>query len=101
MRIPRGLRIHLNALAIGHDARRHPDPKGFRPERYQDNTNTTQQSINLSDPTKRDHFAFGAGRRVYPGVHIAERSLAVAMMHILCAFEVKQSSVAHVRKDRI
>ena len=47
------------------------------------------ESINSSDPTKRDHFAFGAGRRVCPGYHVAERSLAVAIMRIAWAFDVK------------
>ncbi|KAK7703706.1 hypothetical protein SLS57_010813 [Botryosphaeria dothidea] len=47
------------------------------------------QSANLPDPTKRDHFAFGAGRRICPGLHIAERSLALAIMRILWAFDIK------------
>ncbi|CZR59874.1 related to O-methylsterigmatocystin oxidoreductase [Phialocephala subalpina] len=94
MRIPRGSRLQLNAWAIGHDATRHPDPEIFRPERYMGDTNTTQQSINLADPSKRDHFAFGAGRRVCPGMHVAERSLGVSIMRILWAFDIKPSSIA-------
>lgn len=94
MRIPPGSRIHLNAWAIGHDADRHSDPESFRPERYSGDTNTTQQSINLADPTKRDHFAFGAGRRICPGMHVAERSLGVAIMKILWAFDIRPSSIA-------
>lgn len=94
MRIPKGSRIHLNAWAIGHDPRRHQDPDRFWPQRYMGDTTTTSQSINLADPTKRDHFAFGASRRVCPGVHVAERSLALAMMRILWAFDVGISSAA-------
>jgi cytochrome P450 len=85
MRILKGSRLHLNAWAIIHDPRSHEDPDNFRPQRFLGDTTTTSQSINLADPTKRDHFAFGAGRRLCPGVHVAERSLALAMMRILWA----------------
>jgi Cytochrome P450 len=47
------------------------------------------QSINASEVTTRDHFAFGAGRHVCPGYHIAERSLAVAIMRLLWAFKIE------------
>jgi hypothetical protein len=49
----------------------------------------TMQSINAKDPRERDHFAFGAGRRICPGYHVAERSLSIAIMRILWAFNVK------------
>jgi cytochrome P450 len=94
MRIPKGSRLHLNAWAIHHDPQRHEDPDRFWPQRYTGDTNTTQQSINLADPTKRDHFAFGVGRRACPGMHVAERSLALAMMRILWSFNVGISSAA-------
>ncbi|OGE47464.1 hypothetical protein PENARI_c043G11509 [Penicillium arizonense] len=88
-RIPKGARLHLNAWAISHDLKRHEDPDCFWPERYADDHTTTMQSINSADVTKRDHFAFGAGRRICPGYHVAERSLAIAAMRILWAFEIK------------
>ncbi|KAL2794585.1 cytochrome P450 [Aspergillus keveii] len=88
-RIPKGARLHLNAWAISHDPKRHEDPDRFWPERYADDHTTTMQSINSADVTKRDHFAFGAGRRICPGYHVAERSLAIAAMRILWAFEIK------------
>ncbi|KAL3484193.1 cytochrome P450 [Aspergillus germanicus] len=87
--IPRGARLHLNAWAISRDPKRHEDPDRFWPERYADDHTTTMQSINSADVTKRDHFAFGAGRRICPGYHVAERSLAIAVMRILWAFEIK------------
>ncbi|KAH8783605.1 cytochrome P450 [Hyaloscypha finlandica] len=88
LRIPKGARLHLNGWAIQHDPDRHYDPDEFRPERWVNDHSTTQQSINSPDPSLRDHFAFGAGRRICPGIHIAERSLAVAIMRILWAFDV-------------
>ncbi|KAH7392848.1 cytochrome P450 [Pyrenochaeta sp. MPI-SDFR-AT-0127] len=87
-RIPKGARIHLNAWAIGHDPTRHQDPERFWPERFEGDLTTSEESKNASDVKKRDHFAFGSGRRICPGYHIAERSLAIAIMRLVWAFEI-------------
>jgi cytochrome P450 len=94
MRIPTGSRLHLNGWAIQHDAARHEDPDTFIPERYADDNSTSMQCINSADVTKRDHFAFGAGRRICPGYSVAERSLGLAITRILWAFDVKASGEA-------
>ncbi|KAH7379484.1 putative cytochrome P450 [Pyrenochaeta sp. MPI-SDFR-AT-0127] len=47
------------------------------------------QSHAINDVSKRDHFSFGAGRRVCPGVHIADHSLYLAMARLLWAFDMK------------
>lgn len=91
MRIPQGSHIHLNGYAIQHDPQHHPDPDQFWPERYEGDETSVVQSINASDVRDRDHFAFGAGRRICPGYNVAERSLAVAIMRLLWAFEIKPS----------
>ncbi|KAF0320343.1 cytochrome p450 [Colletotrichum asianum] len=74
--------------AISHDPARHEDPERFWPERFKDDETTTMESMNAQDPTKRDHFAFGAGRRGCPGYHVAERSFVITMMRILWAFDI-------------
>ena len=99
MRIPAGSQIHLNAYAIQHDPIRHSDPDNFVPERYAHDHGNTMQSINAKDVRDRDHFAFGAGRRICPGYHVAERSLAVAIMRILWAFEILPSKDAVLPLD--
>lgn len=68
MRIPLDSRLHINAWAIHHNARRHEDPDTFHPWRYMAENLPTQQSLNLADSTKRDHVAFGSGRIVCPGM---------------------------------
>ncbi|KAI8715976.1 hypothetical protein NCS52_01106800 [Fusarium sp. LHS14.1] len=98
-RISKGSELHLNAFAIGHDERRHHDPEMFIPERYEEDTATSIQSMNLADVSKRDHFAFGSGRRACPGYHVAERSLAVAIMRILWAFEIFPAEDAELPLD--
>ena len=41
------------------------------------------------DGTKRDQFTFGAGRRICPGMHVAERSLFLGIARMLWAFDIK------------
>ncbi|KAI5212373.1 cytochrome P450 [Aureobasidium subglaciale] len=93
-RVPKGSRLHLNAWAIQHDPDRHENPDRFWPERYAEDHTNTMQSINASDVRNRDHFAFGSGRRVCPGYHVAERSLAVAIMRLLWGFKIAPSTDA-------
>lgn len=99
MRIPKGSRICLNGYAIQHDPNRHADPDRFVPERYEDDHTSVIQSVNSPDARNRDHFAFGAGRRICPGYNVAERSLAVAIMRILWAFDIKPASDAQLPLD--
>ncbi|KAB8269240.1 cytochrome P450 [Aspergillus minisclerotigenes] len=71
-RIPKGARLHLNAWAISHDPKRHEDPDRFWPERYTDDHTTSIYNSHM----------------LPPGYHVAEQSLAIAIMRILWAFEV-------------
>ncbi|KAF5567491.1 amidohydrolase family [Fusarium napiforme] len=64
------------------------DPDNFIPERFEGDTRSSQESATSPDVSKRDHFAFGAGRRICPGHHIADRSFAVSVMRILWAFDI-------------
>lgn len=36
---------------------------------------------------KRDHYGYGAGRRICPGTHLAERNLFIGVAKIFWAFE--------------
>jgi cytochrome P450 len=99
VRLPVGSRIHLNAWAIGHDPNRHADPERFWPERYEGDLTTSEQSKNSADVKNRDHFAFGSGRRICPGYHVAERSLAIAIMRLVWAFEIVPAPEAKLPLD--
>jgi Cytochrome P450 len=41
------------------------------------------------DPRERDHFSFGAGRRICPGIHLSENSLFITLARILWAFKIE------------
>lgn len=44
--------------------------------------------INAKDAYDRDHFTYGAGRRVCPGVHVAEKSLYINIARVLWGFNI-------------
>jgi cytochrome P450 len=68
----------------------YPNPEKFQPERYLNHTLSAAEYINISDPYARDHFTYGAGRRVCPGVHVAERSLFINIARTLWGFDIQK-----------
>ena len=44
-----------------------------------------------SDPNGRDHYAYGGGRRICPGMHVAERSLFLNIARLLWGFDINHS----------
>ncbi|KAF1845289.1 cytochrome P450 [Cucurbitaria berberidis CBS 394.84] len=86
-KIPKGAGVMWNVWAIHNDPKRHPDPRRFEPARYANDHQTAAEAANNSNAAKRDHFVFGAGRRLCQGMHIAERSLFLAIARLLWAFD--------------
>jgi len=66
------------------------DPETFDPARFLDKPLSAAEYLNINDPYERDHFTYGAGRRVCPGVHVAERSLYINIVRTLWAFNVRK-----------
>ncbi|KAF5602430.1 cytochrome p450 [Fusarium subglutinans] len=85
--IPKGATVIINVWAIHNDPERHPSPRQFNPMRYINDPQTSIEAANNPDPTKRDHYVFGAGRRRCQGMHIADRSLFLAISRLLWAFD--------------
>ncbi|KAK7906571.1 cytochrome P450 [Apiospora marii] len=90
-RIPKGATVIMNAWAIQNDPQRHADPRRFDPTRYLNDQQSSLDAANNPDPTQRDHFAFGAGRRRCQGMHLADRSLFLAISRLLWAFDFKRA----------
>lgn len=86
--IPKGAGVMNNVWAIHMDPVRHPEPRRFNPDRYMHDTQSLYDSAANADGSKRDVFTFGAGRRICPGMHVAERSLFLGMSRILWGFDV-------------
>ncbi|KAF2640636.1 cytochrome P450 [Massarina eburnea CBS 473.64] len=85
-KIPKGATVTINVWGIHNDPNRHPSPRTFDPTRYADDHQTSYEAAVNPDVTKRDHFLFGAGRRICAGMHIADRSMFLAISRLLWAF---------------
>jgi cytochrome P450 len=75
---------------INHDPSRWEKPDEFMPERYLNHPLPAAAYLNAANPNDRDHFSYGAGRRVCPGVHIAEKSLFLNIARVLWAFNLSK-----------
>ena len=87
--IPKGTAIVANTAAIHFDHVRYPDPFQFKPERYINHTKRAAEYATFADPYARDHFSFGAGRRICPGSRFAENALTLALANMVWAFEIR------------
>ncbi|KAJ2998004.1 hypothetical protein NUW58_g457 [Xylaria curta] len=59
------------------------------PRRYINVSLSFAQSTCLPDPNQRDHWAFGAGRRICPGIAVADRAMWLAIFRMLWAFNME------------
>ncbi|KAG0696579.1 cytochrome P450 [Suillus ampliporus] len=78
--IPAGTTVCGNTWAISRDPEVYPEPHAFKPQRWIDGQGR------LRDDLKS--FVFGFGRRVCPGLHVANRSVFINTLLILWAFRL-------------
>ncbi|KAE8316489.1 cytochrome P450 [Aspergillus transmontanensis] len=69
-----------------HDLTCHSNPETFDPDRYVNDSLTSAESANVTNPMERDHWMFGAGRRICPGMLVAEREIWLTISRMLWAF---------------
>lgn len=86
--VPAGTGLIINTHAIHRDSRAYSDPKEFRPERWEGKLQMVTSDEQVGART--DLFSFGAGRRICPGQHIAERNLFYICSHFLWAFDIRK-----------
>ncbi|KAK1996954.1 cytochrome P450 [Colletotrichum falcatum] len=90
-KIPEGAGVILNVWAINMDEDRWEDPRAFDPSRYVGDDQGSFESASNADPSKRDHYVFGAGRRLCQGMHVADRSLFLGISRLLWAFRFERA----------
>ncbi|KAJ7496489.1 cytochrome P450 [Mycena latifolia] len=86
-RIPAGSIIIGNAWAILNDEDVYPDPDTFKPERFLGDEYPTVQDPEMA--------AFGFGRRICPGRHLAVSSLWITIASILATMDIQKARDAH------
>lgn len=87
MLIPKGSTIVINAWGMHHDPETWAEPEKFNPERYAAFPSLASTYAASGEWDGRDHYGYGAGRRICPGIHLAERNLAIGVAKLLWAFE--------------
>ena len=59
--------------------------------RFYDYPLTAAEAVNTADPDGRDHYCYGGGRRICPGMHVAERSLFINIARLVWGFDIRHS----------
>jgi len=86
-RIPAGATIVLGVWSCNNDPQLFDDPRTFNPARHNLNLSVGQAAV-AADMKDKDMWTFGAGRRICPGLHVAERSLFLAIARLLWTFNI-------------
>lgn len=89
MHLPRGSQVFINAFGMQHDPDRFEKPDEFNPDHYLGVTELASELAN-GDWEKRDHYGYGSGRRICPGIHVAERNLFLAMSKLVWALNIER-----------
>ncbi|KUI60217.1 Fumitremorgin C synthase [Cytospora mali] len=89
--IPKGATVILNIWTINRDPSRYKSPRVYDPTRFLGDTTTAAESAMSPDVSKRDHFTFGAGRRICPGMHVADRTLFLSISRLLWGFDFSKA----------
>lgn len=85
--LPKGTTVIMNAWGMQHDASRYKNPDAFNPDNFAGCTKLAPELANGAYED-RDHYGYGAGRRLCPGIHLAERNLFLTMSKLLWAFDM-------------
>ncbi|TFY60735.1 hypothetical protein EVG20_g7315 [Dentipellis fragilis] len=78
--IPKGTQIIANTWSMLHNPEEYPDPEAFKPERY-----LTPDGQLTDDDMK---YAFGFGRRVCSGLHLADSTVWMIIVSFLSIFDI-------------
>lgn len=80
--IPEGATVYGCHWAISRDPIAFPDPETFDPQRWIDSEGRVKDNIKF--------IAYGFGRRVCPGLHLANHSLYISIALLLWSFRIAQ-----------
>ncbi|KAJ7065520.1 cytochrome P450 [Mycena amicta] len=88
-RIPAGSIVIGNAWALLHDEDMYPDPHSFNPDRF---LIDGKLNPDVRDP---DKAAFGFGRRICPGKHMATDSIFISVASMLATLTIEKCIDEH------
>ena len=85
--IPKGAGIVMAVWSANNDPDLFSNPRVFDPSRHDAKTSLSEAAA-APDYRNRDQWTFGAGRRMCPGIHVAEKTLFISIARILWAFSI-------------
>ncbi|KAL3494856.1 cytochrome P450 [Aspergillus germanicus] len=87
---PKGTTVHANQWAIHRDPELYPDPETFNPDRWLNPIYPTYREPLDKYPCLQNFSAFGFGRRICPGMNIAENSLHLLPARVIWACKISK-----------
>ncbi|EAW11664.1 cytochrome P450 [Aspergillus clavatus NRRL 1] len=87
--LPKGTVVVINTWGMHMDPSQPDDPAAFIPERYANHPQLAPEYA-AGKWENRDHYGYGVGRRICPGIHLAERNMFLAIAKLLWAFEFQR-----------
>jgi cytochrome P450 len=87
--IPKGATVIVNGWGMHHDKERFGNPEVFDPDHYKGEMSLAPELAAAADYNRRDHYGYGSGRRLCPGIHIGERNLFLAIAKLIWAFSIE------------
>ena len=83
--LPEGSVVHANQWAIHRESALYPEPDRYNPRRWLSPKYPTYREPLSKFPNLQNYSSFGFGRRICPGMNIAERSLHILTARIMWA----------------
>lgn len=75
--------------ALSHSHYKNPDV--YNPDRYLNHPGLATEYAASMDFQNRDHYTYGAGRRICAGIHLAERTQWRMLARLLWAFRIEHA----------
>ncbi|KAJ9102651.1 hypothetical protein QFC19_004760 [Naganishia cerealis] len=85
--IPAGTTLIPNHWSIHLDPKLYPEPESFKPERF-----IQDGKLVGTSQSERGHHSYGFGRRICPGMYIADRSMFITFTRLLWCFNFAEDS---------
>ncbi|KAG2071611.1 cytochrome P450 [Suillus decipiens] len=82
--IPEDATVYGSHWTLSRDPIAFPDPEIFNPQRWLDSEGRIKEKMNLK------FITYGFGRRVCPGLHLADNSLYITLALLLWSFRIAQ-----------
>ncbi|KAI0097583.1 cytochrome P450, partial [Nemania sp. FL0031] len=93
-RVPKGTTVIMNVWQIHHNEEDYDEPQKFDPDRFLRHplgmrTDKEHDPALMEASGARPHYGFGAGRRICPGMYLANQNFLLGLAKMLWAFEIQ------------